>query len=99
MSTIINTPSGRDNSDSGLGIALGIIIVVILVGLFLSYGMPSIRSNYVTPQSTIIVPVNGADGATGDTGATGATGSTGGVGATGATGATGNVGATGTIAN
>lgn len=85
MTTIINTPPSGENSDSGLGLVLGIIIAIGLVALFIIYGLPALRQSQ-TPSNTnvITIPVPGA------TGATGATGSTGSTGATGATGPAGN---------
>jgi hypothetical protein len=48
MPTIINNPSGE--SDSGLGMVLGVIIALILIALFFVYGLPALR-NASTPQS------------------------------------------------
>ncbi len=86
MTTVINTPSSGQSSDSGLGLIVGVIIALALVALFFFYGLPAIRNNSNNPGNTnvITVPLPGPTGATGATGATGSTGSTG------ATGAAGN---------
>lgn len=79
MTTIINTPPSGENSDSGFGLVLGIIIAIVLVGLFFVYGFPAIRQSNNQPNNTdiITVPVPGATGATGATGPTGETGAEG----------------------
>ena len=44
MTTIVNTPRSGE-SDSGLGLILGIIIAIALVVLFIVYGLPALRNN------------------------------------------------------
>lgn len=45
MTTIINTPPAVESSDSGLGIVFGVILAILIVVLFLVYGLPMIRNS------------------------------------------------------
>ncbi len=45
MATIINTPPSGESSDSGLGLVLGVILAIVLVALFIIYGIPALRQN------------------------------------------------------
>lgn len=60
MTTVINNPSGGEStSDSAFGIIIGSVIAVILIVLFLVYGLPYLRSNSNTvntqqPDSTYV---------------------------------------------
>jgi uncharacterized membrane protein len=46
MTTVINTPgSGNNGDNSGLGMIMGILITIVVIVLFLIYGLPAIRSN------------------------------------------------------
>ena len=49
MTTIINTPPSQyqESSDSGVGMIIGIITLVILVGLFFVYILPIIQTKMV----------------------------------------------------
>lgn len=63
MTTIINTPPSGESSNSGLGLVLGVILVLILGALFFIYGLPAIRNNNTVPQNgnidvNISVPAN-----------------------------------------
>lgn len=82
MTTIVNTPSSGESSDSGLGLILGAVMAIALITLFFIYGLPALRQNNNQSGSTntIVVPIVGPAGATGATGATGPTGATGAVG-------------------
>jgi hypothetical protein len=82
MTTIVNTPSSGESSDSGLGLIIGAVVAILLIALFFVYGLPALRQNNNQSGSTntIVVPITGPAGATGATGATGPTGATGAVG-------------------
>ncbi len=52
MATIINTPRDTDSSDSFVDIILGIILLLVIVGIFFFYALPAIeRQNDATAQS------------------------------------------------
>ena len=51
MTTIVNTPSSGESSNSGLGLVFGVILALILVALFFIYGLPAIRNNNAVPQN------------------------------------------------
>ena len=50
MTTIINTPPTVENSDSGAGIVIGVVVALIVVVLFFVYALPAIRGS-ATPTS------------------------------------------------
>ncbi len=53
MTTIINTPPTSqtvESADSGMGIILGVLFGILLVVLFLIYGLPAIRANNPQPK-------------------------------------------------
>ncbi len=55
MTTIFNNPSsGGDGDNSLFGFIIGAIIVIILVVLFLIYGLPAVWPSQTTPDPTII---------------------------------------------
>ena len=66
MTTVINTPSSGQSSDSGLGLVIGVIVAIAIVALFFIYGLPAIRQSNQPSTNIITVP-----GATGETGAPG----------------------------
>ncbi|MDO8667962.1 MAG: hypothetical protein Q7K35_02575 [bacterium] len=44
MTTVINNPSGGGSENSSsLGIIFGVIIAIVLIGLFFFYGLPALR--------------------------------------------------------
>jgi hypothetical protein len=44
MATVINNPdSGGTRESSGMGLIIGVIVAVIIVFLFIVYGLPGIR--------------------------------------------------------
>lgn len=52
MTTVINNPGNGESSDSGIGIIIGVIILLLVVGgLFFVYGLPAIRGSGVAPQN------------------------------------------------
>ena len=48
MSTVINNPSNSESSD--LGVIFGIILALLIIGLFFVYGIPVLRGNQ-TPSN------------------------------------------------
>lgn len=56
MTTIINTPpAGQDNSDSGVGIMVAVIVIGLLGLGFVLYGLPAIKQmvSVGTPQINV----------------------------------------------
>lgn len=45
MATIINNPSDSGGDSSGVGLIFGVIVAVLLIGLFLVYFLPELRNN------------------------------------------------------
>jgi len=41
MTTIINTPQPKEDSDGGMGMIIGLVIVVFVTFLFFVYGLPA----------------------------------------------------------
>ncbi len=54
MTTVINNPGHDDGADSFMGIILGLILLLVIVGVFIIYALPTIRGNRATPQSGTI---------------------------------------------
>jgi hypothetical protein len=52
MATVINNP--KDGSDSSVGVIVGIILLLVLVGLFVVYALPAIRGNTTPPLNDSI---------------------------------------------
>ena len=42
MTTVINTP-GTTQESSGVGLVVGVIVAIVIVALFLMYGLPALR--------------------------------------------------------
>ena len=63
MATIINNPG--ENSSSGAGVIVGLVVAVILVAVIFIYGIPYLRSNNTgasnTPSANINVTLPGAN--------------------------------------
>lgn len=63
MATVINNPG--DNSDgSGMGMVVGVILAIVIIGLFLVYGLPRLRGNN-TPSNVDVnvqLPTGGNNG-------------------------------------
>lgn len=59
MTTIINTPGGGNDDSSGFGLIIGIILTLILGGLFVYYILPTLRSGETksSPNTEIKVVV------------------------------------------
>lgn len=54
MTTILNTSPSGNNTDSGMGIVIGVIVAIILIALFFVYALPALRNsnNAATSAST-----------------------------------------------
>ncbi len=69
MPTVINNPSGGDNS-SGLGMIVAVLVIVILAVIFFVYGVPALRgvNNQQPANINVQVPVPGTGDNGGNTG-------------------------------
>lgn len=65
MATVINNPGGTSEG-SGMGVVIGVILAIIVIGLFLIYGLPKMRGN--TSPSNVDVNVQLPSGNNGGTG-------------------------------
>lgn len=54
MTTVINNPGNGDGSDSAVGMIVGIIVLLMIVGLFFVYALPAIRGSGAAPQNGAI---------------------------------------------
>ncbi len=54
MATIINNPKSGDESNSSVGMIVGLVVLLAAVGLFFIYALPAIRANMATPQDGAI---------------------------------------------
>ncbi len=58
MTTVINNPGGAEGSDSssGFSVIIGVILLLVVIGLFFIYALPAIRNNptAATPQNSSI---------------------------------------------
>lgn len=43
MTTIINTPQPSNDSSSGMGMVIGLVVLVVIGFLFFVYGLPALR--------------------------------------------------------
>ncbi len=84
MTTVINTPPTNNGESTGFGLIIGIILTVLVIGLFFIYGLPALRnSGENRPQTEnsnteIRVTLPGNDDAGGDNnGANSGSGNTG----------------------
>jgi len=54
MTTIVNTPpQSTNNSDSGMGMIVGLILLLAVVALFFVYGLPLLRRATAAPQVNV----------------------------------------------
>lgn len=53
MATIVNTPAGTADSGSGMGMFFGVLALLVLVVMFVLFGLPAIRGGGTTvaPQA------------------------------------------------
>ena len=56
MATVINNPG--DTSGSGAGLIIGIIVAIVLIGLFVFYGVPALRDGGSTNVNVDLPSVN-----------------------------------------
>lgn len=56
MTTIINNPPNSDGEGNGMGFLVGIILLIIVVVLFFSYGLPVLRNSASNSAPQINVP-------------------------------------------
>lgn len=66
MATIINNPGEAREGSSGVGIVVGVLVAVILVGLFVVFGLPAIRGGTPAPSNggvdvNVQLPAAGAE--------------------------------------
>lgn len=71
MATIINTPGQTTESDSGVGVIVGVILAIIIIALLAIYGIPALRGTRTT-NVNLSVPTSGTPAASVNT--TGGTG-------------------------
>ncbi len=57
MATIINKPSDSGNGSS-VGIIVGVIVVLLLLGLFFVYALPALRGSGAPEATTIDLNVD-----------------------------------------
>jgi len=54
MTTIVNTPAPSNDSSSGMGMIIGLIVLIVVAYLFIVFGLPAIRGMQVgAPQINI----------------------------------------------
>lgn len=51
MTTVINNPGNGEGSNSSLSIIIGIIVLLVVAGLFFVYALPAIRNRNAIPQN------------------------------------------------
>lgn len=54
MTTVINNPGNGEGTDSGVGVVLVVIALIVVAGLFFMYALPAIRAGNATPQNSSI---------------------------------------------
>lgn len=52
MTTVVNNPAPANESDGGMGMIVGVIVLLVVIYLFFMYGLPAIRQ-MGTPQINI----------------------------------------------
>lgn len=54
MTTIVNTPAPSNEANSGMGMIIGLIALIVVAYLFIVFGLPAIRGMQVgAPQINI----------------------------------------------
>lgn len=54
MTTVVNNPPASNDSNGGVGMIFGLIVLVVVVYLFFVYGLPAIQNVKLgTPQINI----------------------------------------------
>lgn len=54
MTTVINNPGVGETGDSAVGMIVGVILLLVVVGLFFVYALPAIRGNSAAPRSDTV---------------------------------------------
>lgn len=57
MTTIVNNPPSSNDSDGGMGMIIGIVVLFVVAYLFIVYGLPAIRQ-IGSPQINIPSKIN-----------------------------------------
>lgn len=57
MTTVVNNPGGGSGDSGGAGIVLGVLLAIVLIGLFFVYGLPAMRGNQAPQNGSIDVNV------------------------------------------
>jgi hypothetical protein len=58
MTTIINTPSGESSGSSAFGVIAAILMFIVLVALFIVYGMPQLKKMDAPAPKSLEINVN-----------------------------------------
>lgn len=54
MTTIVNNPPAPKESGGGMGMIIGLVVILVLAYLFITYGLPAFRNMQVgAPQINI----------------------------------------------
>lgn len=51
MATIVNNPGPSNTDGSGVGMVIGIILAIIVIALFIIYGVPAMRGGNTGPST------------------------------------------------
>lgn len=57
MTTVINNPSGGNGDGGSSGVIVGVLVAIVIIGLFVVYGLPALRNqNRGTTQIKVELP-------------------------------------------
>ena len=57
MTTIVNNPPPSNDSNGGMGMIFGFIVLIVVAYIFIMYGLPAIKNIQLgTPQIKINMP-------------------------------------------
>lgn len=60
MTTVINNPNGSDGGSSG--VIVGVLVALVIVGLFVVYGLPALRNqNNGGAEIKVQLPTGGSN--------------------------------------
>ncbi len=51
MTTVINNPGDGESSGSMTGMILGVVVLLVVIGLFFVYALPAMRNSGAAPTS------------------------------------------------
>ena len=59
MTTVINTPPANNGDASGFGFVVGVLFVIVVIGLFVLFGLPYVKNmnGAATPTKSVNVNV------------------------------------------